>query len=75
MAIAMSISILVRGMFGTILEKLLNMYQILYVGISYKRMIKGLHFIPGLKADLIKWADVQIPSEVFCLHILDGHGQ
>jgi hypothetical protein len=31
MIIAMSISILVRGMFGTTLEILLNMYQILYV--------------------------------------------
>jgi hypothetical protein len=54
MSIEVSNSMLVRGMFGTTLENLLNMYQILHVGISYKRMIKELYFIPGLKADLIK---------------------
>jgi hypothetical protein len=54
MSIEMSISILVRCMFGTTLENLLNMYQILCVGVSYKRMINDLYFIPGLKADLIK---------------------
>jgi len=51
MIIAMSISISVRVMFGTTLENLLNMYQILYVifyDIPYKGMIEDLWFISGL---------------------------
>jgi hypothetical protein len=54
MSIEMSIPILVSSMFGTTLENLFHMYQILYVGISYKRMIEDLYFIPGLKVDLVK---------------------